>query len=93
MLLARVSIVTERLVIIECLLVFPGVETMAKAYSSHRGSNKKASLQNVERGHKECLLVKRTQCFLSRSNTPAYLYSVERVKIRTLMKYGKRLLD
>ena len=31
---------------------------MAKAYISHPGSSKRISMQNVERGHKECIQVK-----------------------------------
>jgi len=34
-----------------------GVKTMARAFSSHPGSSRKSSMQNVERGHKECTQV------------------------------------
>ena len=35
-----------------------GVKTMARAFISHPGSSGKSSMQNVERGHKECTQVR-----------------------------------
>jgi len=32
---------------------------MAKAFISHSGSSRKTSMQNIERGHKECTQVNR----------------------------------
>lgn len=34
-----------------------GAKTMARAFISHPGTSQKSSMQNVERGHKECTQV------------------------------------
>jgi len=41
----------------QMLMLYAGVKNMAKAYISHPGSSKRLSMQNVERGHKECVQV------------------------------------
>jgi len=43
----------------------PGVKTMARAFISHPGTSQKSSMQNVERGHKECTQVWCYFCFVS----------------------------
>jgi len=45
-----------------------GVKTMARAFISHPGSSRKSSMQNVERGHKECTQVHCRTSGIEKSN-------------------------